>query len=441
MTTQCPNPPSLAAASSAPEDLRRCREHLNNLRECFRVSGLINSTLELDEILQTIMTTSRAILKAESCSLMLVDEATEELVFAVAQGPVAHHLTESFRLRKGEGIAGCVFQSGEALLIEDAYNDPRFYRKFDEKTGYRTRSVLCMPLKVQDKVIGVSQLINRLDGAPFDARDAETLSLLCTHAAIAIDKARLHKALLLRQRMESDLAFANAIQLSFLPQDVPALEGYRFRAHYQAAHEVGGDLYDFIPLEGDRLGILIGDVSGKGVASALFMARVTSDLRLLAIRRRDPASLMEHINDRICTQSQRGMFVTLLYMVLDPGERTLTCINAGHVPPVLWNHARDRYETVMGAGGPPVGILSGRTYESSPIALEQGDCLLLATDGLLETRNLQGELFGLKRLEAAVRSGSSDVDAVFERVIGAVVNFAGGAPPADDTTLVLLGVE
>jgi sigma-B regulation protein RsbU (phosphoserine phosphatase) len=423
------------------EDLVHCHEQFHNLRECFRVSSLINSSLELDEVLNHIMTTSRQILSADACSLMLVDEQTQELVFEVAQGPVADQLNRGLRLQKGQGIAGFVFETGEPLLIEDAYQDSRFHREFDLQTGYRTHSILCVPLKVKDRIIGVSQVINRLDGKPFDAEDKETLALLCTHAAIAIENARMHRALLRKQQMESDLAFATNIQLSFLPQEAPEIEGFRFKAHYQAAREIGGDLYDFIPLDEGRLGILIGDVSGKGVASALYMARLTSDFRLLAIRHKEPTSLIEHINNRLSERSCRGIFVTLLYMVLDGAERKLTYVNAGHIPPVLWNHGADRFEVVKTVGGPPLGIMGDRGYPSGVLQLEPGDCVLLSTDGLIEAKRAEGERLGWERVEAAMRGGDSRVEGVYHRVVQGMKDFVADYPQSDDTTLVLFGVE
>lgn len=422
-------------------EIERLQERIENLKECFRISGLINSSLELDEVLGRIMTTSRAILKADACSLLLVDEQTEELVFEVAQGSVADQLKGGFRLQKGEGIAGYVFQTGESLLIEDAYQNPRFHRAFDEKTGYRTQSILCVPLKVKDRIIGVSQVINRLDGKPFDEEDEETFCLLCTHAGIAIENARMHQALLHKQQIESDLAFATNIQLSFLPQDVPKLDGYRFLAHYRAALEIGGDFYDFIPLEEGRLGVVLGDVSGKGVSAALTMARLTSDFRLLAIRHREPVQLIEQVNDLLCERSCRGMFVTLLYMVLDIEAREVTFLNAGHIPPVLWNREMDRFKVVKGTGGPPLGILQGRRYVSHRLGLVEGDCLLLSTDGLIEAKSPTGERLGWERLEEAMRRRDSNAQEVHDEVMESMAAFVGDCPQSDDTTILLLSVE
>ncbi|MEM5786976.1 MAG: GAF domain-containing SpoIIE family protein phosphatase [Syntrophobacteraceae bacterium] len=427
-------------ADDRPHDLDRVRERLDNLKECFRVSCLINSSLELEQVLDNIMSTSRTILRAESCSLMLVDEKSSELVFEVAQGPVAHKLKGEVRLKKGQGIAGHVYETGESVLIEDAYSDPRFNKDFDRMTGYHTKTILCVPLKIKDRVIGVSQIINKLDGSRFNMDDEENLSLLSINAAIAVENARLHREILRKQQIERDLAVASTIQLSFLPQSMPSFDGFCFSTHYQAAQEVGGDFFDFILLDGDRMGVLIGDVSGKGVASALFMAKLTSDFRLMAIREKDPERLVARINDRVCKQSRMGMFATLLYLILSKGSREVVYVNAGHLPPVVWNAAEDSFKMLKG-GGPPAGVLPGLHFRSSVVSLQPGDCVLLATDGLVEARDEAGGLFGWQRLEEAVRSGGADIEAIKSSVGKALEKFVKTRPQADDTTVVLVGVR
>ncbi len=438
------HPFASSCAESAPDGsaaIEKMRERLENLKECFRVSGLINSSLQLDEVLENIMTTSRSILGADACSLMLVDEKSDELVFEVAQGPVADKLKGGLRIRRGQGIAGSVHDSGEPLLIENAYEDARFNREFDRMTGYRTQTILCVPLKIKERVIGVSQVINKLDGSNFNEEDKETLSLLCAHAAIAVENARLHHEILRTQQIEQDLAFATSIQLSFLPQEMPRLQGFRFSTHYQPAREVGGDFYDFIPLDDDSVGILIGDVSGKGVASALFMARFTTDFRVMAIREQDPERLMRRANEIVCAQSCRGMFVTLLYMVLKKNGGEAVYVNAGHLPPIIWNGSEGRYATLRGSGGPPIGIAPDQHYPSVRMSLNPGDCILLSTDGLIEAKNDEGEQFGWERIENCLSAGDSDVESAKSRISFAVSQFVGECPQADDITLVLAGFE
>ncbi len=420
------------------EAVERMRARLGSLKECFRISGLINSSLQLDQVLENIMTTSRSILKAEACSLMLVDEKSGELVFEVAQGPVAHKLERGMRIGRGQGIAGSVLESGEPLLIPDAYLDSRFNPDFDRMTGYLTRCILCVPLKIKDRVIGVSQVINKLDGSIFTGEDRETLSLMCANAAVAVENARLHEKILRNRQIEQDLAFAKSVQSSFLPSAMPDLDGFRFSARYQPAREIGGDFYDFIPLDEDRLGILIGDVSGKGVPAALFMARFTTDFQLLALREKDPERLMRRINDRVCERSCRGMFVTVLYMVLSRNSGEAFYVNAGHLPPVVWNSAGQKFDILSGGGGPPLGIVPDQHYASESMSLAPGSCVLLYTDGLMEAKNGCGDFLGLEGMESCLRAGSSEAEASLSRISARLSQFVGGCPQSDDITLVLV---
>ena len=435
----CPPSSGYAAVEQSAPVLDKMRKRLQNLKECFRISGLINSSLQLDQVLENIMTTSRSILNADACSLMLVDENSGELVFEVAQGPVANKLKGGLRIKRGQGIAGSVYDTGEPLLIENAYEDSRFNRDFDRMTGYRTKTILCVPLKIKERVIGVSQVINKLDGSSFNEEDKETLSLLCANAAIAVENARLHQEIVRSRLIEHDMAFARSIQLSFLPQEMPKLRGFRFSAHYQPARQIGGDFYDFIPLDDDRIGVLIGDVSGKGVSAALFMARFTTDFRVLAARQNDPERLIRRINDKVCAQSLQGMFITLLYIVFKKNSGEAVYVNAGHLPPVIWNSSERKYVTVRGIGGPPIGIVPNQHWDSGNMSLSPGACILLSTDGLVEARNSGGGQFGWEGIENSLTAGSSDVESAKSRLSFSVSQFAGECPQADDITLVLVG--
>jgi sigma-B regulation protein RsbU (phosphoserine phosphatase) len=421
--------------------LRMCEQRVQRLSMCMEVAQLISSSLDLGEVLDRIMTTSREVMQADASSLMLLDENTGELVFQVAQGQVGERLRDGFRLPRGHGIAGFVCQSGEPLLVEDAYEDQRFHREFDERTGYRTRSILCVPLKVKGRIIGVSQVINKLDGTPFTTEDLETFTNLCQHAAIAIENARMHEALLLKERMDRDLALASSVQHSFLPRELPRVDGYTFAAHYRPALEVGGDFYDFIPLRARRWGVIIGDVSGKGVASALYMARLTSDLRTKALQVGSAPRVVNQINCELCETGQRGTFVTLLYLVLDPARATVELVNAGHLPPLLWRPTNGQLSPLSARGGPPLGILPGLSYRSYRFGLQPGDCLLLLTDGILEARNMRGESFGWERIGAVLRSGSPRPDKAVQGLLNALGEFTRDAPQADDVTMVVLKAE
>jgi len=418
--------------------IARLEQKVKRLSTLIKVNALISSTLNLDQILENMMAISKQVMNADASSLMLIDEKTDELIYQVALGKVGEKLKQEFRLKMGQGIAGTVAQEGKPLLLEDVYTHPKFHRAHDDATGYRTRSMITVPLKVGERITGVAQVINRLDNEPFDQDDLELFIALCSLAAIAIENAKMHKSLMEKQRLVKDLEFARTIQESFLPQKIPAIGGYQFSAHYTPAQEVGGDFYDFIPLDRNRIGIVIGDVSGKGVPAALTMAKLGSDLRTLAFVEKDPATALERLNDMLAERSRRGMFATLLYIELDSLTGKLTISNAGHLPPII----RKTDGSVMRlstAGGSPIGILMGMKLGQETAMLDQGDTVVLYTDGIIEAMNAREEQYGYERFEALVRKAPSDPEGLKSAIIEEVNRFTGLSPQHDDMTMVCFG--
>lgn len=423
---------------SAPTDIARLNQKIKRLSSLIEVNGLISSSLDLDGILENVMTISKKVMNADASSLMLIDEKTGELVYQVALGTVGAQLKQEFRLKMGQGIAGTVAEEGKPLLLEDAYTHPKFFRGHDEKTGYRTKSMITVPLKVGDRTTGVAQVINRLDGAPFDHDDLELFVALCSLAAIAIENAKMHRSLMEKQRLVKDMEFAKTVQESFLPQTTPSAPGFSFSSSYTPAQEVGGDFYDFIVLDESRIGVVIGDVSGKGVPAALYMAKLGSDLRTLAFTEPDPAAALAKLNDQLAARSRRGMFATLLYLVLDTRTGGMTMANAGHLPPLVRSRS-GQVRRLPGAGGAPLGMLPGMGYANETAALEPGDVLVLYTDGVAEAMNARDELYGYDRLAAVIAAGPGAPAELQAAIVADVGRFTGLAPQHDDLTMVCFG--
>jgi len=383
-------------------DISRLEHKIKRLSTLIEVNGLISSSLNLDQILENVMTISKQVMNADASSLMLIDEKTNELVYEVALGTVGEKLKQEFRLKMGQGIAGTVAQEGKPLLLEDAYTHPKFYRGHDEATGYRTKSMITVPLKVRERITGVAQVINRLDGKPFDTDDLELFIALCSMVAIAIENAKMHRSLMEKQRLVRDMEFARTVQESFLPQKAPEVQHYRFSAHYTPALEVGGDFYDFIHLDKNLTGIVIGDVSGKGVSAALYMAKMGSDMRTLAFTEQSPVEALTKLNDLLAERSRRGMFATLLYIELDSRSGKMIISNAGHLPPII-KKADGSLMAPARAGGAPLGMLPGMKFRQETAKLERGDTVILYTDGIVEAMNAKEELYGYERFEALLK--------------------------------------
>ena len=419
-------------------EITRLEQKIKRLSTLIDVNALISSSLNLDQILENVMTISKQVMNADASSLMLIDEKTNELVYEVALGTVGAKLKQEFRLQMGQGIAGTVAQEGKPLLIEDVYTHPKFYRGHDEATGYRTKSMIAVPLKVGERITGVAQVINRLDDKAFDKDDLELFIALCSMAAIAIENAKMHRSLMERQRLVKDMEFARTVQESFLPQHAPEIVNYRFSAHYTPAQEVGGDFYDFMRLDRVRTGIVIGDVSGKGVPAALYMAKLGSDLKTLAFTEKDPAAALKKLNDLLAERSRRGMFATVLYLELDSESGRMTLSNAGHLPPIV-KRSDGTVKRFSPAGGSPLGILPGMEFGQETLLLGPGDTVVLYTDGIIEAMNARDELYGYERFEELIRKSPSDPDALKSAIIGDVNRFTGLSPQHDDMTLVCFG--
>ncbi len=416
----------------------RLEQKIKRLHTLIDVNSLISSSLNLDQILENVMTISKQVMNADASSLMLIDEKTNELVYQVALGSVGEKLKQEFRLKMGQGIAGSVAQDGAPLLIEDVYTHPRFFRGHDEATGYRTRSMIAVPLKIGNRITGVAQVINRLDGSAFDTDDLELFVALCSMAAIAIENAKMHTSLMERQRLVKDMEFARTVQESFLPQQAPELVNYRFSSHYTPAQEVGGDFYDFFRLDMNRTGIVVGDVSGKGIPAALYMAKLGSDLRTLAFTEKGPAGAFSRLNDLLVERSRRGMFATVLYLELDSQNGNMVLSNAGHLPPLI-RRTDGTVEKLAGAGGSPLGILKGMQFGQETRELRAGETAILYTDGIIEAMNAGGEQYGYDRLEDLVRRNPADPDALKSAIIADLNRFTGLSRQHDDMTLVCFG--
>jgi serine phosphatase RsbU (regulator of sigma subunit) len=239
-----------------------------------------------------------------------------------------------------------------------------------------------------------------------------------------------------RERVEQELHVARSIQQASLPEEVPTLEGWQIAPFYQPAKDVGGDFYDFLKLPEGRLGILVGDATGKGVPAALVMASARSMLRALAQTSNSPGDVLGRVNDPLVTDIPSNMFVTCFYAILEPQSSTLTYANAGHDLPYLW-HGGDCEE--LRARGMPLGLMAGMIYEEKEIVFEAGEAALLYSDGLVEAHDPEGEMFGFPRLRALVAEHADEERLLEEALLEELYSFVGeGWEQEDDITLLTL---
>lgn len=415
--------------------LQRCKTRNENLMKALEVNQMLSRELQLDMLLQRIMETIQQVMETEACSLFLLDEKTGDLLFQVALGKAENRLKELHRLPRGTGIAGWVAEHGQPLRIHDAYADSRFNPYFDQQTGFQTRDILCTPIFYGKACIGACQVINRNHGT-FSKDDLHLLESLAQMSAVAIENAKAHQQLLKQSLLEHDLQLAHQLQQSFLPARPPEVNGYSCAFSNQPALEVGGDFFDTFILPDGRVAYLLGDISGKGVSAALIMSRVIKDLRFKTMKGGTAGEILTRFNKMFSATTSKGMFVTLVILVLHPESGEIEYANAGHLPPV---HIIDGQACmVAGASGPPAGIIPSIKYHSLQLHLGAGESILLYTDGITEAVNPQGELLGSSKPLEWLCIPFNDVQACVHGLLDRVREFTCSEPQSDDITLLLL---
>jgi sigma-B regulation protein RsbU (phosphoserine phosphatase) len=293
-----------------------------------------------------------------------------------------------------------------------------------------------VPLRVKDLATGVVYVDNRLQAGIFTQDDLNLLTAIASSAAVAIENARLYQVAVEKGRMERELQMARQMQASLLPRETPQVSGWQFAARWQPAREVAGDYYDFVPLADGQLGLVIADVSDKGMAAALFMALTRTIVRACAGRTPSPADGITHANRLICADSSGGMFVSLFYALLDPGKGKLTYVNAGHNPPILCRRGRDPL-LELERTGMVLGVLEDARFEQSTIQIGPGDLILMYTDGVTDATDAHGQAFGDERLRRVVREKRDAQPAeMITALEQALLEFVAASSPFDDVTIV-----
>ena len=395
----------------------------------------LNSTLDLAELLNIILQLTTRHTGAERGTVFLMDRERSEIWSLVGIGLEQHEI----RLPVTKGIAGWVAQNGEAVNLADAYADPRFESEFDLRLGFKTRSLLCLPIRNKDnQTIGVLQLLNKKSG-PFTHGDAAMLRNISDHVALALENAQLHREVVAKQRMERDLALARSIQLGLLPEHPPQLPGFDIAVSHKPSLEVGGDYYDFIALGPDTQLAVVADVEGKGVGSAMVMANLQATLHALLAHLHSLERLVESLNDMILADTRGQKYMTMFVGLLDQPRRTLHYVNAGHVPPAVVR-ASGGFDYLR-EGGMVVGLFPNVHYDRGHVRLHPGDIVVACTDGITEAMDRQGEEFGMQRLvELIAKERALPAHDIVKSVLTEVDLFSRGGTHEDDRVILILKV-
>jgi sigma-B regulation protein RsbU (phosphoserine phosphatase) len=402
----------------------------SRLRLMLEINRKINSSLDLDEVLNFILDSVKIIIPYDAAEIYLLNAETQTVEYFVGRG-YDESEREDVPLKKMRGIVGRVIATGEAVLAPEVSENP-YYMMGREST----RSQLTVPIVSDGTIIGAFNLESDQSGH-FTHEDLEWLTVLATQAAISIDKAILHQELIEKKRLEEQLRIARDVQLSLLPKAAPRLEALDIAGLNIPSEDIGGDYFDFIPIVEGHLGVVVADVAGKGIPAALIMAGfrafLLSEIRNnYAIR-----TIFAKVNNLLQESLKEYQFVTAFYGVLDLARRRFTYSNAGHHPPILFR--ADGQQRYLKSGGPVLGMFEGTTYNERFMDLVPGDILLLYTDGLVEAENEAREMFGRERLEPFVRAHVHlGARQLCEALYAEMKSFTGEKQLKDDTTIVVI---
>lgn len=412
----------------------------DKLRMLLDITKKISTSLDLQEVLNLVMDTLDSLIPYDAAGIFVVQcvdkdsvpEGEEPCVFR-SESVRGYDIDElqDLHLKLGEGFIGKVALSGEPLISHDVRENPVYVNARD-----RTRSEMVAPIISNDEVIGVFDLESDELNAYSDD-DLEVLMLLASQVAIIIEKVMLHEQLIEKKRLEGQLEVARQVQLELLPPRDPELPGYDISAYNFPTEEVSGDYYDWVPIYEDQIGIVIADVSGKGVPAALLMAFLRASLRAATHIGYATHISMAKVNYLLWESIERNQFVTAFYGILDASNKTISYSNAGHNPPLLINaEGKARF---IERGGLPLGMFRDTRYHEYYLSFEPGDMLVLYTDGATEAPNSAGEEFGRNRLADAVRSAYSlGAREVISSVEKAVLEWTDGKGANDDVTFFVI---
>jgi sigma-B regulation protein RsbU (phosphoserine phosphatase) len=393
----------------------------------------LTSILNLDELLGRIAELVQRLIDFQIFSILLLDVSGEKLQhrFSLRFNENVHVKHE---IPLGRGLVGQAAQTMQAILVPDVSKDPRYIAANPE-----TRSELAVPLIYKEKVIGVLDLEHTRRGF-FTEEHRRTITTLAAQVAIAIENARLYEQIAQQERrLERDLALARELQMRLLPQTLPQLGHLEVAAKFTPARAIGGDLYDFIPYSLSRLGIVIGDVSGKGAPAAIYAALVSGILRSHAPIEPGPAEMLSAVNLSLAERRIEAQFVSLIYAVWDDEHRTLLVSNSGLPRPVLVHEGSN---SIIEATGLPLGLFDDASYDEFRFKMKPGDMFVFFSDGILDARNRQGELFGRGRVDKIIgECADQSADAVVAALFKAVAEHSAGVEAFDDQTVLAIKVK
>ena len=407
------------------------------LQALMKINRVMSGSMSLDEALPNLLSGLFEIFPAADRGFVVLRGTDGALI----PRWVKHRRTgDDDTVRISRTIIQTTIDSGEPILSFDASDDSRFDSS-ESIADFSIRSFVCAPLTNADgDAFGALQIDSTSGAGQFREDDVDLLAGVAAQAGILINNASMYEQTLAQREVEQDLKLATEVQQAFLPLAPPATSAFTTSSYYKAAHHIGGDYFDYIPLDNDRFAVVVADVVGHGVAAAMFMAKLAAETRFSLASESDPAKAIERLNDKMSALLVER-FITFIVVILDPNDDHMTIVNAGHMPPVFRPHDAGDGPPIIEPGeeesGLPIAISEGIEYEICRQPFRTGDLFVLYTDGVNEAMNSSDEEFGIDAVKSIVAEGG-DAEAVTKRLVDAVAKHIGDAPPFDDMAMVVV---
>ena len=398
-----------------------------------------NLGASVDQVLPQLIENLLKIFPQADCAYILLHEEQTQRLELKAFLHRDPNNRESIRISRS--ILEKVSQGKHAVLSDDVANDSQF-GPTDSIISYNICSVMAVPIMDYDRseVFGVIQVDARSQGQKFTSEDLDLLVALSYQIAIVYQNAKLHEVAISEKVMEREMNIANTVQRGLLPQSSPVIENYNFFDFYRPAKYLGGDYYDYITLADGRLVFALGDVSGKGVAASLLMAKLSAEVRGGLIIEPTFGEMMQRLNRIFCETRWDNRFVTFFFGILDPRTHEICFHNAGHLPPILVSQGGKAEMLGEDIIGLPLGVMDDTEYPEKRFTIQSGQKLVVLSDGITDAMNAQGDYFAMTGVLKHIANSTVDsVEDFGEHLISAVHSFAGRTPQTDDQSLVVVG--
>jgi len=409
--------------------LRRAVEELSILNDLAR---LIGGSLNSHEIMQTIIHRSLRAVHAEQGIITLVDEQANKPMKTLVRSMVSSSDHAQFHLT--DSILGWMHLNKKPLMINDPTNDDRFR---GIRWDHAVKSVLCVPLVIKSLMIGILTAYNKKDGQTFTDDDQRLMAIIAAQSAQVVENARLYEQEKSLTRMQEELRLASQIQINLLPKHPPKIPGYDIAAISIPAQLVGGDYFDYIPMDENRIALCLGDVSGKGLPAAMLMANLQATLRGQTLVNPTAKDCIQRSNRLLSQSTSDEKFATVFFGILDISAHWFIFSNAGHDSPFFLTKGKEL--TRLRSGGIPLGVLESFAFTEELISFSEGDTLVIYSDGVPEAWNTQDVPFGEEKFgQVILQHSEASAMKLIEYILLAVREHVGDAPQMDDITIMVI---